>query len=123
MRAYNPRPATIIAYTEGDCWHLAWTLHRMTGLPMIFSLYEKWNGLHDAACWDHVGLLLRPDTVLDIFGAQPLDQWKDDWGTLSTIISSDESEIADIVGWTFAEREFDVDSRAVARRLLASVVR
>src|SRR6478609_5507007 len=48
------------AYTEGDCWILAYALHELTSLPLALT--------GTALDWDHVMLALPNGEFLDITG-------------------------------------------------------
>lgn len=64
------------AFVEGDCWHLALELRRLTGRPVVFL--NPW-GHDDPEYWEHAGLLLPDGRVLDVLGVHDEQVWIGRW--------------------------------------------
>lgn len=114
MTSWNPRPETVEAFTDGDCWRLAVEIRRLTGLPLIFA-----NPLPEMQSdyWEHVGALLSDDTVIDVHGVTPRKQWLTKWDSETEIITGDSNTISDLL--SDQETEYpQANPRATARRLL-----
>jgi hypothetical protein len=112
--SWNPRPATVEAFTHGDCWRLAVEVRRLTGLPLIFA-----NPLPEMQSdyWEHVGALLPDDTVVDVNGITSREQWLAKWNSETGIITEDSETISELL--SDQETEFPkANPRATARRLL-----
>jgi hypothetical protein len=80
---YVPSAETIEAFTEGDCWRLAKALRKITGLPLVFAnphqLTNRCERVLGLEYWEHVGLLVDEETVLDINGLTPVWDWAKKW--------------------------------------------
>src|SRR5690606_26688247 len=115
---YTPTPEEIEAYTDGDCWHLALMMHKMTGVPVVFA-----NPVPETdEYWEHVGLLISPRRVLDIDGVTPLQLWREKWADEYedkgiTFIHTDTDHIKYLVSGQ--DRYFkNIATRKTARKLL-----
>jgi len=72
---YFPTEQTVVHFTEGDCWLLALKMHELTGKPMAFA-----NPLpSDPLYWEHVGLQVSVNRILDIEGMWTPKQWREKW--------------------------------------------
>lgn len=120
MRALKEE--TIFAYTEGDCWFLAQELRRFTGGALVFSspnLRLKSFPLSDAIFrWEHVALQLADGRIMDVYGPQSLDEFRDRWATEQLIVTDDETRIADLLEGQMPQYTTQPQTRALARRLL-----
>lgn len=118
---FKAKPETVVAFTEGDCWHLAFELHRLTGYPMFFSSAweEQPTGYFQ---WDHVGLSVGETHVLDVNGLTDVEDWMLYWQTASSIETAKSDEISgllcDDIGGPLKRRYPKHNSRALARRLI-----
>jgi hypothetical protein len=119
---YKPTPHTIEAYTEGDCWHLALHLRKLTGLPLAFSFETP-------TFWGHVGLYIpKANLVLDIEGLTPLKNWQDNWNADMLIhpIIEDEEEIKNQLDFLqqpgLDNRQYKTKTGRVARKLVETYI-
>ncbi len=63
------------AFTTGDCWHLARTIHLLTGYPVVtFQHFDYGQDL-----WAHAGNRLPDGRIVDIEGILPEQTWLDQW--------------------------------------------
>lgn len=114
---YVPRRETLEAYTDGDCWHLAYTIHRRTGWPMIFA--DPTDHLPAARYWEHAAVVVPGGRVLDIEGVHSRRVWKQRWGAKRVTVVASTSAIRAL--WIAGqERSFTTRSAGVASRLLRS---
>lgn len=63
------------AYTLGDCWLLAETIHKMTGHPIVTT---QWEELEESN-WSHAGNRLPDGQILDIIGIWSEEEWLEHW--------------------------------------------
>lgn len=103
------------AFTEGDCWLLAQHVRRLTGLPLVFA--NPWP--KDEGYWEHVGVLVAQDRVLDVEGIHPRSEWVRKWAPLggTSFEAHTDEEIADHLD---ADRMFPWVSPARAARELVA---
>ena len=121
MTTWTPREDTVEAFTCGDCWSLAFELHRLTGYPMIFSsMFETYVSVERFE-WDHVAVVLPDGRIMDVNGVQSPEDWEDRWSTASEITTSSGEEISrlmtDDIGKPLRRIYPGHNSRALARRL------
>lgn len=119
MRPYTPTAEIVEAFTEGDCWYLALTLHEMTGLPMVFA-----NPMpSDPDYWEHVGLQISANRILDIQGVHTNMAWRRLWAgnhkCTDGILFRTQDE--DYISYLLSDQDriyYRTDARRPARRLL-----
>lgn len=111
---WNPKPATVEAFTEGDCWALAIEIHRLTGYPIIFS--SSYSRPRDVFGWDHVAVVLPDNRILDVNGVTDSEDWCLRWNTNESIETTNPKEIADLTS-DQSRRFLQANARATARRL------
>lgn len=124
MVTWAPKEDTVDAFTCGDCWHLAWELHRLTGYPMIFSsMWTTEEYIPEPASfeWDHVAVVLPDGRIMDVNGVQGAQDWEERWNTENEVITSDPDEIkallSDDIGKPLRRTYPTHNSRSLARRL------
>lgn len=121
MTTWAPKEDTVDAFTCGDCWHLAWELHRLTGYPMIFSSSFLANYDSGRFEWDHVAVVLPDGNIMDVNGVQTSEDWEDRWSTEEMIVTTSGEEISqlltDDIGKPLKRMYPTHNSRALARRL------
>lgn len=115
---YTPTPEEIEAFTDGDCWHLALQMHKMTGAPVVFA-----NPVPETdEYWEHVGLLISPRRVLDIEGITPIHLWREKWADdyETKGVTYMRTQTADIKFLVSEQDRFfsHISSRKTARKLL-----
>lgn len=119
---WAPKPATVEAFTEGDCWALALEIRRLTGYPLLFSTmfpgraadYEMYP---EDFPWDHVAVMLPDGNVLDVFGIASREAFSVRWGTKDSLTVSDSALVEKLTN-DQVPRYFKPNPRATARRLL-----
>lgn len=122
---YSPTVDTVIAYTEGDCWHLAHTLHQMTGWPMVFFVAHPYPEDDPLDCWDHVAIQMPDGHILDVNGPQTCTAFVRAWryGThtpYALALTSDPEDIERAL--TDQERIYaEHNTHEVAQALLAEI--
>ena len=63
------------AFTTGDCWHLARTVHLIAGYPIVtFQHFDYGQNL-----WAHAGNRLPDGRIVDIEGVWPEQTWLEQW--------------------------------------------
>lgn len=90
------------AFTLGDCWHLAETIHTMTGHPIITASWTETVTEHDPitdeeevwtyTSWSHVAVRLPDGRILDILGIWSEQEWLDHWAEQSKVYFYDPEE-------------------------------
>ena len=63
------------AFTLGDCWLLAETIHKMTGYPIVTTQWEEPGDSN----WSHAGIRLPDKRILDIIGIWSEEEWLHHW--------------------------------------------
>lgn len=63
------------AFTHGDCWHLAETIHSATGYPLITAQWEEATDSY----WSHVANRLPDGRIADIEGIWSEEEWLQRW--------------------------------------------
>lgn len=91
----EPTYEAYVAFTEGDCWALAWHVALLTGGRQ--TTLGTWPG------WQHVVVDLGPglgdERYLDVEGLQSGDQVTDYWGPLHRLA---DDQVASIAAYTDA---------------------
>jgi hypothetical protein len=77
MLSSNGRPTgdTVVRYTEGDCWHLAFELGKMLNAPLVAIV-----SANDPDEWHHVSVDLGRERLLDVLGCRTRDEHMLFWG-------------------------------------------
>lgn len=63
------------AFTYGDCWHLAKTINRLTGYPVVTAQWQELQG----SGWCHAANRLPDGRILDIEGVWLEEEWLWKW--------------------------------------------
>lgn len=69
-----PTEYGIEVFTAGDCWVLAYYLHKIGGWP-IFSIAPR----ADLRWWEHIVVQIDADTYLDVMGPQEASKMLETW--------------------------------------------
>jgi hypothetical protein len=112
--AYQPTAETIEAYTEGDCWHLALSIHRITGKPLVFA-----NPMpRDPDYWEHVGVQISKTRILDVTGVHTNMKWRKRWaGEFGVLYRTTDKDYIKVLMMD-QERIYSNKTYRVARRLV-----
>lgn len=73
--AGRPTGDSVVRYTEGDCWHLAFELGKMLNAPLVAIVSEN-----DPGDWHHVAVDLGRERLLDVLGVRTRDEHMRFWG-------------------------------------------
>jgi hypothetical protein len=122
---WAPNSGTVKAYTEGDCWLLALELRRLTGFPMVFSVWTEDHSEIDEWDWDHVAVRLPDGRVMDVTGVKDEDVFRLEWRS-KTLYDTDSSDVIRMLLGPLVDDNLEGDgefrtraqARACARRML-----
>lgn len=82
------------AYTQGDCWYLAETIHDLAGYPLVTAQWDeepmavyyaatgKWWRSPGGSYWAHAANRLPDGRILDIQGIWKEEDWLSHWHNL-----------------------------------------
>lgn len=102
------------AFTHGDCWHLAETIHSMTGYPIVtaqweetlntyFTRTDKWEKVQNTY-WSHVANRLPDGRIADIEGIWTEEEWLQHWdGKSDAFLIDNDEHIMFVKEWKKAE--------------------
>lgn len=103
------------AYTEGDCWHFAETIHRLTGLPIVSAQWDEKSmpvhipstgeWLHPTySYWAHIANRLPDGRIIDIQGIWLEEEWLEHWHNIAYVYRiNKENRIMFLKEWTREE--------------------